>query len=73
MHARHKSLPEGFKEHKPGEPCPLPPDARVELMIRTKAGLGSSGVTSAKMHDWKAKGLGAVHGYRTVQMFAGLE
>lgn len=60
-------LPDGFTAHD-GKACPVDPEQFVETIIRTDEGLGTGGVSRARLHDWSAKahkdGIGAVVGYR---------
>lgn len=67
IHARHEHLPEGFTRRTTGK-CPYPPEARVELMIKTKEGIGSSGITKAGLHDWSVPSskIGGIVGHRLV-------
>lgn len=66
LYARHEKLPEGFTRRRAGKKCPLPDDVRVELMIHTSEGLGSSGPTRPTLHDWSipADKLGGIVGFR---------
>lgn len=78
VHLRHKRLPTsvhlpdgsvagGFKRYKKGQGCPVEPNDKVELMIRTAQGAGSSGVRRAIFCDWdqgEPNGMGAIVGYR---------
>lgn len=62
-----KGALKGFKKHG-GGPCPLDPESYVETLILTAEGIGSGGVTKAKLHSWETfseeAGLGTVVGYR---------
>jgi hypothetical protein len=64
---RHDKMPPGFIRYR-GKGCPFPPDARVEIVIRTASGFGIDGPIKAKMHDWTlpASELGSIAGYRLV-------
>lgn len=56
-----------FKKHG-GGPCPVDPERFVETLILTAEGIGSGGVTKARLHSWETfsedGGLGTVVGYR---------
>lgn len=68
IHVRHDKLPAGFHRRTKAGKCPVPEDSRVELMIRTAEGIGSSGVTKAAFHDWSIapSKVGGIVGYRLV-------
>lgn len=61
------ALPKGFKKHDGGN-CPVDPNTIVEPLIRTAEGIGSGGITFARMHEWNRDAheghLGEVVAYR---------
>lgn len=54
-----------------GGPCPLDAERLVETLILTAEGVGSGGVTPARLHSWETfsedGGLGTVVGYRIAE------
>jgi hypothetical protein len=67
IYARHEKLPAGFIRRRATMKSSPYPD--MELMIKTKEGLGSSGETQARLHDWKIPSdkMGGIVGYRLVR------
>lgn len=66
------TLPKGYKAHS-GKDMPVDPETLVDCIIRTADGLGHSGVTRARYHEWDPalheKGIGAVVGYRVASAY----
>lgn len=62
-------LPENYIPYD-GLGCPVEPNQYVDLIIRTKEGLGHSGIMQARLHDWtqnQIDGIGHVVAYRLSQ------
>lgn len=49
--AKALDVPDGFTAHD-GDACPVDPEQRVELLIRTYEGVAISGIVKAKLHQW---------------------
>jgi hypothetical protein len=65
--AKGMDMPEGYIAHD-GGPCPVEPERRVYLLVRTNNGVDEAGPIKAKLHEWPwsehVGGWGEILGYR---------
>jgi hypothetical protein len=73
LRIQHEHLPAGFSKRRKAGPSPYPDNALCELMVRTKEGLGSTGVTRPRFHDWDIAPdkVGGIVGTRLIDAQAG--